>query len=109
MSDGFVMMEEITSRDMAAGCCPACEREVLTHVHLAEDGVAEVHLCVHCDTVLSEDLRTIGFDELEELGLSLIEEKGDCGRPGCGGGERCEGRFCFSFIVMLRQLPQRRK
>jgi hypothetical protein len=76
----------VPAGDLPVGGCPSCGREVLTHVHLGEDG-AERRLCVHCDTVV-ELVRWVGEDGLADLGYGAADAAVGCGRPDCGMG-RC--------------------
>lgn len=65
------------------GYCADCQRRVLTHPDL--DGDGERALCVHCDAVVSDDLRPASGAELPDHGYGLLELQG-CGNPECGGG-----------------------
>jgi hypothetical protein len=73
--------------DFPVARCARCARDVLTHVHLDEQG-DERRLCLHCDAELDPDeVRWIGEPELEPLGYALHRaEEAGCGRPGCGRG-----------------------
>lgn len=69
--------------------CEPCAKSVLTYVTLDERG-DEVRCCVHCDSVIVEELRWLTASELEaegyEIGYRPRDEKsGDgCGSGGCG-------------------------
>jgi hypothetical protein len=65
--------------------CAVCDRYVLTY--LSFDGAAESRNCVHCDTVVSTDLRWINASELEaegyQFGAPTASPGGGCS-SGCG-------------------------
>jgi hypothetical protein len=72
--------------------CAQCARQVLTHVHLGEDGEPR-RLCLHCDAEIDPgEVRWVEEAALEPLGYGLHRaEEGGCGRPGCGRGN-CQNR-----------------
>ena len=72
--------------------CAPCGRDVLTHVHLDEDGRAR-RLCLHCDAELDPgEVRWVAEEHLGRLGYGVeIPTEGGCGRPGCGKGN-CANR-----------------
>jgi hypothetical protein len=70
--------------------CALCARDVLTHVHLDDDG-RERRLCLHCDAELDPaEVRWVASDGLAGLGYEVAPE-GGCGRPGCGQGRCANG------------------
>jgi len=88
MSDPAPALES----DFPVARCARCAREVLTHVHLDEDGEAR-RLCLHCDAEIDPvEVRWVDEVALEPLGYGLHRaEEGGCGRPGCGRGN-CSNR-----------------
>jgi hypothetical protein len=79
--------------EFLVGACPACAKEVLTHVDLAPDG-SEMRLCLHCDGVISPTaLETVAGAELEAGGYELIEARlcGNGGGCSSGCGSRARG------------------
>ena len=75
--------------DFPVSRCARCAREVLTHVHVDDDGDAR-RRCLHCDAEVDPAaMRWVGEADLGSLGYELLgDETGGCGRPGCGRG-RC--------------------
>jgi len=75
--------------DFPVSHCARCARDVLTHVHLDEDG-EERRLCLHCDAEIDpRELRWVPAPALEPLGYEIGSAAAEgCGRPGCGQG-RC--------------------
>ncbi len=68
---------------MMVGRCGTCDRRVLTYP--ASDLDEPHHHCVHCDSLVTEDVRATDIDGLPEHGYGLLELQG-CGNPDCGGG-----------------------
>ena len=64
--------------------CSACQRQVLTYVHLDESDQPESR-CVTCDGNSLEGERLATSEEIAEHGYALVEA-GGCGNSDCGGG-----------------------
>ena len=74
--------DAFTDAEFAAGFCPTCERDVLTHS--AFDAAAfEIRLCVHCDGPV--DVEMVRGTELTMQGYQVVEPRG-CGGGKCGRG-----------------------
>jgi len=72
--------------------CGRCARDVLTHVHVDEDGEPQ-RRCVHCDADIDPaEVRWVADAALETLGYVVHGDDGGCGRPGCGRGNCRERR-----------------
>lgn len=70
------------------GECPACAKQVLTHIELGADDI-EVRRCIHCSRVIPlEDLRWTDASELGEHGYALLEART------CGNGGGCRSGHC---------------
>lgn len=77
--------------ELVVGWCPACAREVLTHISYDEHD-REHRACVDCDAEVEAELRLASAGELAEDGYVLYEDSGcgssgsGCGSGGCGRG-----------------------
>ena len=66
--------------------CPACGKEVLTHVCDFGDDGNEIRRCVHCDGEVTGDYQAVPAAELGGRGYGLIEARGCGNGGGCSAG-----------------------
>ena len=71
--------------DFTVGWCANCGREVLVWSDYGAVDPARCR-CLHCDDVVTSQIRRAKGDELAERGYSLVEA-GGCGSGGCGSGQ----------------------
>ncbi len=77
--------------DFALGWCDGCAREVLTwldydSVDTSAAPARELQRCLHCEQVVTSQLRKAKGSDLARRGYSLVEASG-CGSGGCGSGK----------------------
>jgi hypothetical protein len=77
--------------DVALGWCGGCGREVLTWLdyssaHTPTAAELELHRCLHCEQVVTSQLRRAKGADLAQHGYRLVEASG-CGSGGCGSGK----------------------
>lgn len=85
-------LSPVAAVDFPVSHCARCSRDVLTHVHVDDDG-AERRRCLHCDAEIDpQEVRWVAEPELGPLGYDIQTDDGTgCGRPGCGRGN-CSNR-----------------
>jgi hypothetical protein len=83
-----VATPSLDSSEFPFADCPACAKQVLTHLDFDADGV-EVRRCIHCDLVIpSEHLRWAAASALRVNGYALLEART------CGNGGGCRAGGC---------------
>jgi hypothetical protein len=70
------------------GYCPACQKDVLTYFDL-ELHDHEIRRCLHCDRVITDEIRPMSGADLEASGYTVLGAR-SCGNGGaCGMGAGC--------------------
>lgn len=74
--------------EFLVGWCGVCQKDVLTHVELGPTD-EEIRRCLHCDEVITHELKSLGSKELEANGYTIVDARvcgngGGCSAGGCG-------------------------